>query len=486
MGPTTMRNPAHWLSLGLAFGLLACGASCRSTAPSSSTTATTTPTDPNESPAPANETCAAATLPDTPVGRQATELLDVVNSGDHTRIEALVTQRFTPQFREIAPMERHIEVMGGFHDQTGGVTVCRVEYASDTEALLLLASNRGDDLHGLSIRVEDSDPHRLSNLSIEPAPREALDDPPAPLDDAGRSAIVEGVATALDAYIFADVATKMKERIRFERDAGHYTAFTHPLPLVRRLTTDLRDVSKDKHLAIHYSAGALPPEVGSGDAVPPPPTPEQLEQMKAAAAQDGFGIAKVEILEGNIGYIDIRLFHQVDGVREAFSEAMTKLADTKALIVDVRHHHGGDPATVAFVTSYLFGDKKVHLNDLYYRRSDLTTEYWTDPKVPGKRFGKKKPIYVLTSNETFSGGEEFAYNLRVLKRATLVGETTGGGAHPVDGVRVDDHIVAIVPVGRAINPITKSNWEGKGVEPHVPVPASEALDKAKALLAAKQ
>ena len=165
---------------------------------------------------------------------------------------------------------------------------------------------------------------------------------------------------------------------------------------------------------------------------------------------------------------------------------MTKIADTKALIVDLRHNGGGDPATVAFVTSYLVGRKKVHLNDLYYRKTNETTEYWTDPKAPGKHFGGKKPIYVLTSNHTFSGGEEFAYNLRNLKRATLIGEPTGGGAHPVDGARIDDHIVAIIPVGRAINPITKTNWEGKGVEPHVAIPAGEALDKAKALIAGNE
>ena len=165
---------------------------------------------------------------------------------------------------------------------------------------------------------------------------------------------------------------------------------------------------------------------------------------------------------------------------------MTKIADTKVLIVDLRQNSGGDPATVAFMTSYLFGKKKVHLNDLYFRRNDETTQFWTDPKAPGKHFGGKKPIYVLTSGETFSGGEEFAYNLRALERATLIGETTGGGAHPVDGVRVDDHVLAIVPVGRAINPITKKNWEGTGVEPHVAVPAAEALDKAKALIAEKK
>ncbi|MCX4241873.1 S41 family peptidase [Paraliomyxa miuraensis] len=305
-------------------------------------------------------------------------------------------------------------------------------------------------------------------------------DPPA-LDDAARHATVEGVANALEDYVFADVAAAMQARIRAERDAGHYDALTDGKQLASRLTDDLRDVSHDKHLGIHYSVEVLPPEPESDQ-----PTPEQIEQYRAEVTREGYGIASVEVLEGNIGYVDVRLFHPVELVEDGITEAMTKVADTKALIVDLRHNHGGDPATVAFMCSYLFGKKKVHLNDLYYRHRNETTEYWTNPSVPGKHFGKDKPVYVLISGETFSGGEEFANNLRELKRATLIGETTGGGAHPVDGTRVDDHFVAIVPVGRAINPITKTNWEGTGVQPHVAVPASEALDRAKELIAAKR
>jgi hypothetical protein len=417
------------------------------------------------------------------VGERATALVQALDSGDGKQIETFATQQFAPQFRDHVPMHVHVEVLGSIHQQTGGVTICRVDYASDTEAVVLLGPARGDTFHTLTVALEQEAPHRVSSVAFQAAPRDALDNPPKALDDAARHAVVESVAAALDDYVFPEVAKSMQARIRSERDAGHYADLTHSLGLARRLTADLRAVSNDKHLSIYYSAKALPPDAADE---PAEPTPAQLEELKAQVAKDGFGIGKVEILDGNIGYIDIRGFPQVDLVREPLADAMTKIADTKALIVDLRHNGGGDPATVAFVTSYLFGKKKVHLNDLYYRNKNETTEYWTDPKVPGKHFGKTKPIYVLTSKQTFSGGEEFAYNLRTLKRATLIGETTGGGAHPVDGKRVDDHIIAVVPVGRAINPITKTNWEGKGVEPHVAIPADEALDKAKAMIAARK
>ena len=136
---------------------------------------------------------------------------------------------------------------------------------------------------------------------------------------------------------------------------------------------------------------------------------------------------------------------------------------------------------VAFVSSYLFA-KRTHLNDIYERKLNKTTEHWTKPDVPGKKFATQ-PVYVLTSKHTFSGAEEFSYNLKNLKRATIVGETTGGGAHPTMGARLDDHFVIGVPFARAINPITKTNWEGTGVEPDVKVPADQALETAKKLAA---
>ena len=120
----------------------------------------------------------------------------------------------------------------------------------------------------------------------------------------------------------------------------------------------------------------------------------------------------------------------------------------------------------------------MHLNDFYVRETDSKREFFTSADVAGRRYGKDKPVYVLTSNRTFSAAEEFTYDLKNLQRATIVGETTGGGAHP-GGVRpITQYFGIWLPTGRAINPITKTNWEGTGIEPHIKVPAEQALTAA--------
>ena len=155
---------------------------------------------------------------------------------------------------------------------------------------------------------------------------------------------------------------------------------------------------------------------------------------------------------------------------------MSFLGNVDAIIFDLRSNGGGDPKMVAYLSSYLFA-QRTHLNDLYERKSGKTTEYWTRLDAPGKKLADQ-PAFVLTSSGTFSGAEEFSYNLKNLKRATIVGETTGGGAHPTGSHRLDDHFLIGVPFARAVNPITRTNWEGTGVEPDVKVAADQALDVA--------
>jgi C-terminal processing protease CtpA/Prc len=156
---------------------------------------------------------------------------------------------------------------------------------------------------------------------------------------------------------------------------------------------------------------------------------------------------------------------------------MSFVANTDALIVDLRKNRGGEPAMVAYVLSYLF-DQATHLNDMVHRLEGRTQQWWTRSDVPGQRYGGKKPVFVLTSSKTFSGGEEFAYDLKNLKRATIIGETTKGGAHDSRPVKVGDRFIMELPFARAVNPITQTNWEGTGVEPDLASPADQSLNLA--------
>ena len=209
------------------------------------------------------------------------------------------------------------------------------------------------------------------------------------------------------------------------------------------------------------------------------------ERQRTIAGRQNFGFFRVERLAGNIGYVDLRGFMSPAMAGNTATAAMTFLANTDAVIFDLpterrrRSKHG------RVSTSYLFGSQPVHLNDFYNRPMNDTRQSWTSAFVPGPRL-TDVDVYLLTSSRTFSGAEEFTYNLKNLQRATVVGETTGGGAHPVSGRRINDQFVIAVPTGRPINAVTKSNWEGVGVEPDVKVPAEQALRAAHLMALEKQ
>jgi C-terminal processing protease CtpA/Prc len=242
------------------------------------------------------------------------------------------------------------------------------------------------------------------------------------------------------------------------------------------LTKDLRAVSHDKHLGVNFSPVKLPPDLQK-------PSADEEAEFRRMLERTNCEFQKLEVLPRNIGYLKFNAFANPTICGPTVVAAMNFLAHVDAVIFDLRENGGGDPKMVAMLSSYLF-DKPTHLNDLYNRQEDFTQQYWTLPYVPGTTLADK-PVFVLTSKSTFSGAEEFTYNLKNLKRATIVGETTGGGAHPVSGHRIDDHFAIGVPFARAVNPISKTNWEGTGVEPDVRVSAAEALQKAEDLAKAK-
>ncbi len=297
--------------------------------------------------------------------------------------------------------------------------------------------------------------------------------PDLTIDAATRSAVIDVLLKELnEAYVFPETAKRMETDIRTRAGAKEYDSITSARAFAEKLTADLQTVSKDKHLRVRYSYEVLPTRQDRRE-----PTEAEIEKQKWFNRRVNYGFEKIERMNGNIGYIDLRGFNDEEAGAETVAAAMTFLQNAEALIFDLRQNGGGNPAMIALISSYLFGDKPVHLNDLYWRKENRTEEFWTKPESAKIKF-TNKDVYVLTSNYTFSGAEEFTYNLKNLKRATVIGETTGGGAHPGGMVRLGDHFGAFVPIGRAINPISKTNWEGTGVEPDIKLPKEQALKTA--------
>ncbi|HYO63656.1 MAG TPA: S41 family peptidase [Pyrinomonadaceae bacterium] len=304
--------------------------------------------------------------------------------------------------------------------------------------------------------------------------------PDMTVDAAARNEVIDSLLKRLnESYVFPDVAKRMEQAVRTRQANKEYDQLSSASAFAQALTSHLQEVSRDKHLRVRFSPEPIPARERRGE-----PSAEERERQRAYMRRVNYGFERVERLPGNVGYVDFRGFFDPENGAETVAAVMNFLANTDAVIFDLRKNGGGDPHMVALICSYLFGSEPVHLNSLYWREGNRTEEFWTHKTVAGKRY-EGKDVYVLTSNYTFSGAEEFAYNLKNLKRATIVGETTGGGAHPGSGVRLAEHFGAFIPTGRAISPVTKTNWEGTGVQPDIAVPADQALKTAHLMAAQK-
>ncbi|MFK0255545.1 S41 family peptidase [Streptomyces sp. NPDC090445] len=269
-------------------------------------------------------------------------------------------------------------------------------------------------------------------------------------------------------YVFPEKTAAIDAAIRRRLDEGAYQDLD-VRELCERVTDDLQNVCPDKHLRLLWAE-----EPQSMDE-----EPEDVARARFAqyARESNYGIRRVEQLDDNIGYLDLRMIAPADPGGPAIAAAMQLLAPTEALVIDLRQCRGGSPEGVQLWCSYFFADDGVHLNDIYQRATDSTRQYWTLGHLAAPRY-LDRPVTVLTSDFTFSGGEELAYNLKVLGRATLIGQTTRGGAHPTDRIPVAPHVAVTVPAARSINPVTGTNWEGVGVEPDLAVTAGDALKAA--------
>lgn len=265
-------------------------------------------------------------------------------------------------------------------------------------------------------------------------------------------------------YVFADVGERIRTLLTDHLRAGRYGATT-PAGLAEQVTPDLRAVNGDLHLRLIVHDDEIPDEADEAT---------QVAIVTRDAARTMNGVARIERLDGDVAYLSLApVLYPASIVGPTLTAALQVVAGAGALLLDLRDNRGGDPRTVALICGY-FLDQPTHLVTIERRDPAESTQSWSPAYVPGPRFGATKPLYVLTGPLTFSGAEELAYDLKVLGRATVVGETTRGGAHPREGFRVHPHLELSVPVGRSVSPVTHTNWEGTGVTPDVPCPAPTA------------
>jgi len=287
------------------------------------------------------------------------------------------------------------------------------------------------------------------------------------LDPAERRRVIDAVVANLRKhYIDPDVARKTADALLAHEKDGDDDAVTDAGAFAGLLTRQIRDVSHDVHLDVLYSQSPLPEQ-------PLEPTPESLARYRKTMDQQHCMFEPVQILPHNIGYLKFNFFPDTSVCQATAAAAMTSLNHADAVIFDLRDNRGGEPAMVALMAAYLFD----HPEYWYNPRENTTEQSWTHSPVPGNRLADK-PVYVLTSARTFSGAEQFCYDLKMLKRATLVGETTGGAAHSGVFHRIDDHFGMGIPETRPINPFSKTDWAETGVEPDVKVKAADALTTA--------
>jgi len=293
------------------------------------------------------------------------------------------------------------------------------------------------------------------------------------IDKAEKKAVIDSICANLEReYIFPKITHKYIDKLKEYFQSGKYDSIKEPEKFAAKLTEDLATIHKDEHLHIWYN-------------------PEWIKNEKQRAELDeaailrkirqernvNYGFEEIKILPGNIGYLKLNSFSYNTDAFNAATGAMNFLSNTDALIIDLRENGGGSPEMVQFLCSYFLENPRKHLNSFYYKEKDKTTQYWTYTYLPGKRLDKID-LYLLTSKNTFSAAEEFSYNLKHLKRATVIGETTGGGAHDNKFIILNDNFEMGLPFARAMNPVTKTNWEGIGVEPDVKVASDRALETA--------
>lgn len=405
---------------------------------------------------------AQVTIPDTPAGQTLRTWLDTFNSADRSKVEAYVKNVDHNEFPD---------GMLSFRNQTGGFELLSIESSEPLHIRFRVKEKNGPTTALGNLLVKAGTPPTVETFGLRALPPGVTLEN-VTLDATLRKKVIDGVTSNLkEYYVEPTVAQQMIDALNAHAAKGEYDSITDGDVFASQITRDLQAVSKDHHLHVSFSPFKMPPRTEPG--------PEAEAEFHREMERENCAFEKVEVLPNNIGYIKFNAFMDAGFCGPTVVSAMGFVAHTDALIFDIRQNGGGQPAMVTMIASYLF-DHPTHLIDIYNRKEDSTTQNWTLSYLPGQRL-TKQPVYVLTSKRTFSGAEEFAFDLKNQKRATIIGETTGGGAHPVSGHPIADYFMIGVPFAKSLDPIKKTNWEGTGVEPDVKVAAEDALGTAQKL-----
>ncbi|MEA5403324.1 S41 family peptidase [Arcicella sp. DC2W] len=279
-----------------------------------------------------------------------------------------------------------------------------------------------------------------------------------------KNAIITSIKTHLaESYIDLSLSQKMITELDKNLKSDRYNKTTDPSEFSKTVTEDLQSISKDLHLNVRFEPERIAQEKR---AVSEEMKLETEKKMAMQMAEINYGFAEAKILDGNIGYLNLRMFADVKYAEQTATATMNFLSNTKAIIIDLRTNGGGVPNMMQLLSSYFFDENPVLLSDFYERKTDTKTQLYSLAEVNGKR-STNKPIYILTSKHTFSAAEAFAYTLKHLDKAVIVGEVTKGGANRTKRINLNDEFTISVPYIQAIHPITKTNWEGKGVQPDI-------------------
>lgn len=314
----------------------------------------------------------------------------------------------------------------------------------------------------------------LPAVSVSAGQERAL----TPVTEEERSTVMERIAVLLEErYVFPELGARLADSLRVDQRRQVFSDVVDPHVLAQALSERIRSLSGDGHLWLMVQEEPEP--TGRPEAETEPEAEAEPQAGPSPhQARANFGFPRAKILPGNVGYLDVRQFFPPELSGPTAAAAMAYLGNAEALLLDLRRSMGGSQSMVALLASYFLEEEpRIHLWDSYHRPDDRTEAYWTTEALPGPRF-LDRPVYVLTASTTFSAGEGLAYLLKHLERATVVGDTTGGGAHPGSFHRVSSRFTMFVAESRAIVSMTGDNWEGRGVRPHVPVSSGQARDHA--------